>query len=65
MTKKAIRPIRTDADYEAALADIERFFEREPEPGTPEADRFDLLASVINDYENRKWPIASPDPRES
>jgi HTH-type transcriptional regulator/antitoxin HigA len=65
MAKKAIRPLRTDADYAAALADIERFFEREPKRGTPEADRFDLLASVIDDYENRKWPIEAPDPRDS
>ncbi len=57
VARKAIRPLRTEVDYEAALADIERYFEQEPRPGTPEADRFDLLALVIGDYENKRWPI--------
>ena len=43
MAKKLIRPIRSEADYDAALDEIERYFENEPKPGTPEADRFDLL----------------------
>src|SRR6185503_19842162 len=30
--------------------------------GTPEADRFDLLALVIEDYEKRNWPIDPPNP---
>jgi HTH-type transcriptional regulator/antitoxin HigA len=39
-----IRPLRSEAD--AALNEIERYFEKEPKPGTPEADRFDLLALI-------------------
>jgi len=57
MAKKSVCPIRTDADYRAALAEIERYFENEPEPGTPEADRFDLLALILENYESKKWPI--------
>src|SRR5436305_33110 len=38
-----IRPIRTEADYDAALQEIEQDFENELAPGTPEADRFDFL----------------------
>jgi HTH-type transcriptional regulator/antitoxin HigA len=60
MAKKAIRPLRTDADYEAALAEIECYFENEPKRGTAEADRFDLLALVLDDYESKKWPIEPP-----
>jgi len=56
-----IRPLRSEADYDAALEQIERYFENEPEPGTPEADRFDLLALVIEDYERKRWPIEPPD----
>ena len=37
MAKKMIRPIHSEADYDAALKEIERYFENEPEPGTPEA----------------------------
>ncbi len=65
MTRMEIRPIRNEAEYNAALKDIERYFEREPEPGTPEADRFDLLALVIEDYEDKHWPIETPDPVEA
>ncbi len=62
MAKKVIGPLRSEADYEAALDEIEGYFEHEPKPGTAEADRFDLLALVIEDYERRRWPIDPPDP---
>jgi len=61
MAKKMIRPLRSEAAYDAALREIERYFEKEPKPGTPEADRFDLLALVIEDYERKRWPIEPPD----
>ena len=61
MAKKMIHPLRTEADYDAALEEIERYFDKEPKPGTPEADRFDLLALVIEDYERKNWPIEPPD----
>ncbi len=56
-TKGAIRPLRSEADYEAALDEIEVYFDNEPKLGTRAAGRFDLLALVIADYENRRWPI--------
>ena len=59
MAKKMIRPLRSEADYDAALKEIERYFE--DEPGTQEADRFDLLALIIEDYERKRWPIDPPD----
>lgn len=62
MAKKVIRPVRSEADYDAALAEIERYFDKEPKPGTAAADRFDLLALVIEDYEDKRWPIDPPDP---
>src|SRR5882672_5494435 len=61
MAKKMIRPIRSEADYDAALEEIEQYFENEPKSGTPEADRFDLLALIIEDYERKRWPIEPPD----
>src|ERR1700688_4436016 len=60
-----IRPLKSEADYDAALTQIKRYFEREPEPCTPEGDRFDLLALVIEDYESKRWPIDPPDPIEA
>jgi HTH-type transcriptional regulator/antitoxin HigA len=61
MAKKMIRPLRTEADYDEALEEIERYFENEPKPGTPEVDRFDLLALSIADYERKRWPIEPPE----
>jgi HTH-type transcriptional regulator/antitoxin HigA len=57
-----VRPLRTEADYEAALAAIRPYFDDEPEPGTPEADRFDLLALVIEKYENEHFSVPEADP---
>lgn len=62
MAKKIIRPLHSEADYDAALNEIERYFENEPKVGTPEADRFDLLALIIEDYERKRWPIEPPEP---
>jgi HTH-type transcriptional regulator/antitoxin HigA len=61
MAKKIIRPLHSEADYDVALNEIERYFENQPKPGTPEADRFDLLALIIEDYERRRWPIEPPE----
>jgi HTH-type transcriptional regulator / antitoxin HigA len=61
MAKKITRPLRSEADYDSALEEIERYFEVAPKPGTPEADRFDLLALIIEDYERKRWPIEPPD----
>ena len=61
MAKKMIRPIRTEAEYDEALEEIERYFENEPKAGTPEADRFDLLALIVEDYERKRWPIEPPE----
>ena len=57
-----IRPIETEADYDWALATIAPYFQHEPPPGTPEAARFAVLAALIGVYEDRHWPIQSPDP---
>src|SRR5207237_6915961 len=55
-----IRPIRTEADYDAALKEIEQYFENEPEVGSPESDRFDVLAALIGAYEQKHWRIDPP-----
>ena len=60
MARTMIRPLCSEADCEAALDEIEACFDDEPKPGTPEADRFDLLALVIEDYERKRWPIDPP-----
>ncbi len=57
-----IRPLRTEVDYDWALAEIEAYFENPPPLGTSAADRFDLLATVIEAYEAKHWPIEPADP---
>lgn len=57
-----VRPIKTEADYDWALAEVAAYFDDLPEPGTPEADRFDVLADLIEAYENRVYPLPDLDP---
>ena len=57
-----IRPIRTEADYGWALAEIATYFDQQPLSGSEAADRFDVLAALIESYENRNWSIDAPDP---
>jgi HTH-type transcriptional regulator / antitoxin HigA len=58
-----IHPIRTEAEYEAALAEIERLFEATPQ--TPEGDRLDVLATLVEAYEQQHYSIPTPDPIEA
>jgi HTH-type transcriptional regulator / antitoxin HigA len=55
-----LRPIHTEADYDAALAEVEGFFEKEPKRGTPEGDRFEILLALIGAYERQHWRIEAP-----
>lgn len=57
-----IRPIHNDADYKAALKTVSPWFDNEPEPGSEDADRFDILVTLIEAYETRHFPIDLPDP---
>jgi len=61
-SQRVIRPLRNDSDHDVALAEIERYFDKPPKAGTAAADRFDLLALVIEDYERKNWPIEAPNP---
>ncbi len=58
-----IKPIRTEADYEKALAEVERLWGSEP--GTPEGDRFEVLFTLVEAYEEKHYPILPPDPVEA
>lgn len=50
-----IHPIRTEADYDAAVAEIDRLWGAEP--GTDDGDKLDILATLVEKYENEHWPI--------
>jgi len=58
-----IKPIRTKADYRAALKEIESLMNAEAD--TPEAERLDVLATLVEAYERRHFPMDLPDPVEA
>lgn len=49
-----IRPIRTDKDHRVALAEIERLWGAKA--GTDDGDKLDVLVTLVESYENRRWP---------
>lgn len=58
-----IRPIKTEADYQAALEEIERLFDAAPD--TPEGDRLEVLTTLVEAYEEKHYAIPLPDPVEA
>jgi HTH-type transcriptional regulator/antitoxin HigA len=61
--KMDIKPIRTENEYEEALAQIDAIFDSQP--GTPEGDLLEVLTILVEAYEEEHYPIAPPDPIEA
>jgi HTH-type transcriptional regulator / antitoxin HigA len=61
--RKELKPIRSEADYEAALAEVERLWGAKS--GTPDGDRLDVLATLVDAYEAEHHPMDPPDPIEA
>lgn len=55
-----IRPIRNEHDYQAALREIDRLMGAAP--GTPDEDKLDVLATLVNAYEAEQYPMDRPSP---
>lgn len=58
-----IKPIKTDGDYRATLAEIEQLFDAVPD--TPEGDRLEVLTTLVEAYEQHNFSIPAPDPIEA
>ena len=58
-----IKPVRSEADYQAALSEVERLWGAKL--GTPAGDRLDILATLIDAYESEHEPMDPPDPIEA
>ena len=58
-----LKPIRTKADYAAAMAEIEHLWGSKL--GTHDGDRLDNLATLVDAYESRHFPMDPPDPIEA
>jgi HTH-type transcriptional regulator/antitoxin HigA len=61
--KRELKPIRTEADHERAMAEVERLWGAKN--GTPEGDRLDVLVTLIEAYEKKAYPFDPPDPIEA
>lgn len=59
-----IKPIKTEADYQAALLNIEPYFDLE-EMTEEQRDYFEIMLVIIEDYEAKHYPIDPPDPIEA
>ena len=60
-----IHPIRSEDDYRAAMREISAFFDNEPEPDSPEGDRFDILLTLAESFEAKHFPVDLPVPVEA
>ncbi len=58
-----IRPIHTDIDHQKALKEIEGLWNAKE--GTEDFDRLDILATLVDAYERKTWPMARPNPIEA
>ena len=56
----AIRAIRSETDYKAALARIDELMDAEP--GTPEGNELDVLTDLVELYEDKRIPMGYPTP---
>lgn len=60
-----IKVIHNDEAHEAAVSELERIMDSDPQPGTEAFDQIELLALVIKDYETRRYRLDAPDPIEA
>ena len=58
-----LKPIKTEMDYRAALKRLEAIFDAKLD--TPESDELEILGLMVDDYENKHYPIEAPDPIEA
>jgi HTH-type transcriptional regulator / antitoxin HigA len=58
-----IKPIRNDDDHREAVEEVRALWSARP--GTEEFDRLDVLATLVDSYERKRWPIDKLDPVEA
>jgi HTH-type transcriptional regulator / antitoxin HigA len=52
-----VKPLHDERDYDWAVSEVTRYFESKPKPGTNEGDRFEVLASLIKEYEDKHFEV--------
>jgi HTH-type transcriptional regulator/antitoxin HigA len=58
-----LKPIKTEIDYKVALKRLEEIFDAKL--GSLESDELEILGLMVDDYENKHYPIDAPDPIEA
>lgn len=58
-----LKPIKTESDYQKALKRVEEIFDAKL--GTVEGDELEILSLMVDDYENKHYPLEAPDPIEA
>lgn len=59
------RVIKTESEYRAYLAEVERLVDKDPPPASSEGERLELLALLVEKYEQRRFSFEKPDPVEA
>ena len=57
-----VKPLHNEQDYDWAIREVTRYFEAEPVPGTADGDRFEVLSTLIKEYEDRHFTTLRGDP---
>ena len=57
--------IKTNKEYRNFLAEVKRLIGQDPALGTPDGDRLELLAKLVEDYEREQFRFEKPDPIEA
>ena len=60
-----LKVIKTEAEYKDALSSLQELLDLDPDPGTEEAERLELLSLLVRDYESRQFSFPPPDPVEA
>ena len=57
-----VKPLHNERDYDWAIREVTRYFENEPAPGSADGDRFEVLSTLIKEYEDRHFATSRGDP---
>jgi HTH-type transcriptional regulator / antitoxin HigA len=57
-----VKPLHNEQDYDWAIREVSRYFEAEPVPGTADGDRFEVLSTLIKEYEDKHFATRHSDP---
>jgi len=58
-----IKPIKTEQEFNRAMVRLEMIFDAKK--GTPEGDELEILGMLIENYDDKHFPIGFPDPIEA